>query len=102
MTLKYDTLPANIAGNTLFIAWWNGSQWLEIPSTIDPVNKTVTAQVSHFTDYVVMGKKLTTNSPPWSLIISISILVIFIIFIIFFLAWRRRKKQEEERRIERI
>jgi hypothetical protein len=102
MTLKYDTLPANIIGNTLFIAWWNGSKWLEIPSTIDPVNKTVTAQVSHFTDYVVMGKKLTTNSPPWSLIISIIILVIFIIFIIFFLAWRRRKKQEEERRIERI
>ena len=102
MTLKYDTLPANLIGNTLFIAWWNGSQWLEIPSTIDPVNKTVTAQVSHFTDYVVMGKKLTTSSPPWSLIINIGILVIFIIFIIFFLAWRRRKKQEEEKRIERL
>jgi len=94
MTLKYDTLPSGVKGNTLFIAWWDGTQWLEIPGTIDPATQTVTAQVPHFTDFVVMG--IATTSPPWALLTGIIIAAIVAIgLLIYFLIVRRQHKKGE-------
>ena len=58
MTLKYDpaTLPSGVSESTLYIAYWDGSQWQKLPSTIDTVTRTVTALVPHFTDLAVLGQ----------------------------------------------
>ena len=94
MTLKYDTLLSGVKGNTLFIAWWDGTQWLEIPGTIDPATQTVTAQVPHFTNFVVMGTE--TTSPLWALLTGIIITAIVVIgLLIYFLIVRRQHKKGE-------
>ncbi len=58
LTLKYDmaTIPQGVSESTLFIAYWDGSQWQVLATTVDTVAKTVTALVHHFTDFAVMGK----------------------------------------------
>jgi hypothetical protein len=94
MTLKYDTLPSGVKGNKLFIAWWDGTQWLEIPGTIDPATQTVTAHVPHFTNFVVMGTE--TTSPLWALLTGIIITAIVVIgLLIYFLIVRRQHKKGE-------
>ena len=51
MTLKYDPakLPPGVSESTLYIAYWDGSQWQKLTSTVDTATKTVTALVPHFT-----------------------------------------------------
>ena len=63
MTLKYDpaTLPSGVSESTLYIAYWDGSQWQKLPSTIDTVTRTVTALVPHFTDLAVLGQISVTT-----------------------------------------
>ena len=57
LTIKYDVaaLPAGVAESGLFIAYWDGSKWSVLSSTIDVQAKNLTAQVSHFTVFAVMG-----------------------------------------------
>jgi len=58
LTLNYDpsSLPAGTAPSTLNIAWWDTAtgQWVNLPSVVDQVNHTVTAQVPHFTLFSVL------------------------------------------------
>ena len=63
MTLKYDpaTLPSGVSESTLYIAYWDGSQWQKLPSTIDTVTRTVTALVPHFTDFSIFGQTSVTT-----------------------------------------
>lgn len=57
LTIKYDqaALPAGVAESGLFIAYWDGSKWSALSSTVDTRAKNLTAQVSHFTVFAVMG-----------------------------------------------
>jgi hypothetical protein len=57
LTMKYDTapLPAGVNEAGLFIAYWDGSKWSALSSTIDTQAKTMTAQVSHFSTFAVLG-----------------------------------------------
>jgi hypothetical protein len=57
LTIKYDpaTLPAGVAESGLFIAYWDVSKWSALSSTVDTQAKNLTAQVSHFTVFAVMG-----------------------------------------------
>ena len=53
-TIHYDQLPAIANENGLYIALWNGKEWISLPSTIDSQSKTVSASVSHFSKYALM------------------------------------------------
>ncbi len=55
MTLEYDvsSVPAGVSESNLYIAYWDGSTWQAISSTVDITNKLVSAPVSHFTIFAL-------------------------------------------------
>ena len=57
LTMNYtpDTLPEGVNESELYIACWDGSQWQTLDSTVDTTTHTVTAKVSHFSQFAVMG-----------------------------------------------
>jgi len=59
LTIKYDEskIPEGVAEKNLVVAWWdkNTSQWVELESTVDPENDTITAKVSHFTAFTILA-----------------------------------------------
>ena len=57
LTLRYDaaSLPQDVSESNLYIAFWNGSSWSELPSTVDTQDESVSAQVSHFTVFAILG-----------------------------------------------
>jgi len=61
-------LPAGVTEDSLVLAYWDAANqaWEEYPSTIDKVNKKVTASISHFSKYSLIGKKAppTVPTPP--------------------------------------
>lgn len=65
LTMTYDpgTLPPGVAERDLYIAYWDGSQWLILESTTDTTTKTVSAKVSHFTLFAVIGRLAPTPTP---------------------------------------
>jgi hypothetical protein len=106
MTLKYDpaTLQPGVSPDTLYIAYWDGSQWQKLVSTIDTVNDTVTALVPHFTDFAVLAQAtMTTTTMPtttsttphnrWWQIAVIVVMIVIVIALIVCLLFARRKKK---------
>ena len=64
MTLKYETpLPTGLTESALYIAYWNGSAWTKLDSTVDTGAKEVSASVSHFTIFALRGIPETTAQP---------------------------------------
>lgn len=61
LTFTYATadIPEGIPENNLSITYWNAhtDQWVAMPSLVDSKTHTVTAQVSHFSVYAIMGSK---------------------------------------------
>ena len=61
MVITYDSgkLPAGVAEKDLVIGYYDTTQkkWIEmIPCTVDTAKHTVTAKVSHFTSFALLGK----------------------------------------------
>jgi len=58
VTLKYDpaNLPADVQEADLYVALLENSDWTEVPSAVDTKAKTVTAQISHFSTYALLGR----------------------------------------------
>jgi hypothetical protein len=58
LTMEYDpaTLPEGMEESELYIAFWDGSQWMPLESTVDTVANVITAQVSHFTNFAIIGE----------------------------------------------
>ncbi len=58
LTISYDpkALSEGATENELYIAYWNGLQWLTLESTVDTEANTVSAKISHFTQFTVIGK----------------------------------------------
>jgi len=58
VTVKYDSasLPPDVLETGLYLALLENSNWTEVPSSVDPVAKTVTAKVSHFSTYALLGR----------------------------------------------
>jgi hypothetical protein len=60
LTWTYDpaTLPAGVAEQNLVIAYYDAAsgKWVELPGTVNTTTHTVTAQVSHFSTYAIIGK----------------------------------------------
>jgi len=59
LTYAYDPseIPGDIAEENLFFAYHDeeAGEWVELPSTVDLENNTVTASVPHFTSFAVIG-----------------------------------------------
>jgi hypothetical protein len=55
MTLQYavSSVPAGVSESSLYIAYWTGSTWQALVSTVDTTNKLVSASVSHFTIFAL-------------------------------------------------
>ncbi|MBI4266739.1 MAG: hypothetical protein HY668_00005 [Chloroflexi bacterium] len=62
-TYSPDKLPAGAIEDKLVIAFWDGSKWVNLESTIDKPVKTVTAGVSHFTVFALMSPIEPAPSP---------------------------------------
>jgi len=59
-----DTLPAGVAEEDLVIAYYDTTtkSWVKLTSVVDTVNHTVTAQVSHFTVYALIGTAVAATT----------------------------------------
>ncbi|MFC2003424.1 Ig-like domain-containing protein, partial [Chloroflexota bacterium] len=58
-TITYDPneIPEGVNENNLVIAMWDSAtgNWVELDSTVDPDNNTITAPVSHFTAFTIVA-----------------------------------------------
>jgi len=63
LMVKYDpaSLPADVTESNLYIAFWTGTVWNELQSSVNTQDSTVSAPVSHFTVFALMGR---TGSQP--------------------------------------
>jgi len=69
ITMSFIYTTADIAGvseGSLYIAWWDGTNWVKLNSTVNAANKTVTASITHFTVFALVGLQAqpTTTPPP--------------------------------------
>jgi len=64
LTIECDplTLPEDVAEQSLYIAYWDGSKWVTLTSTVDTTAHTVSCQISHFTTFAVIGN-ITPPAP---------------------------------------
>ena len=64
LTFKYDlaALPSGVTESNLYIGFWNGSSWTNLPYKVNTEAKTVTAEVRHFTIMALLGK--VNSAPP--------------------------------------
>jgi hypothetical protein len=62
---SYDpnTLPSGAAEKDLYVVYWDGVQWQSVGGTVNLVTHTVTAYVSHFSAYALMGKIILAPAP---------------------------------------
>ena len=78
ITLEYTYDPADIpegvAEEDLVLAYYDeaAGEWVELPSTVDPVTHTITASASHFTTFAIIG----AITPPAPAAFSVSNLTI--------------------------
>ena len=67
LTITYDAslIPEGIAEENLVIAMWDedAGEWVELPSTVDTVNHTITASVSHFTTFAIIAREVPPPEP---------------------------------------
>ena len=50
-----EALPEGVAEEDLVIAYYIDGEWVELVGVVDPVTKTITASVSHFTTIAIIG-----------------------------------------------
>ncbi len=53
LKITYDSLPPDMKEETIRIVYWNGLSWENVEGILDTVNKTVSANISHFSNYAV-------------------------------------------------
>jgi len=67
MTWTYDpeSLPEGITEDSLVLAFYDeiAGEWIELECVVDTVNNTITAQVSHFTEFAVIVRLLAIEEP---------------------------------------
>ena len=66
LTIIYDaeSLPDGVSEEELYIAYWDGTQWVAVESTVDTEANTVSAELSHFTQFAVIGTVPPPVVPP--------------------------------------
>ena len=43
-------------GSGDYVAWWNGTSWIKLPSAVNSANGTIAASVSHFTKFALISQ----------------------------------------------
>jgi len=68
ITITYNpaSLPADVQESNLYLALLENANWAEVPSTVDTQAKTVTAQISHFSTYALLGRVTAAPESPAS------------------------------------
>ncbi|MFC1900205.1 hypothetical protein ACFLYN_01285 [Chloroflexota bacterium] len=71
MTYDPGTLPEGVLEEELFVAYWDGSEWQSLSGVLDTEANTISVQVSHFTEFAVIGgipetEESGTETPPAS------------------------------------
>jgi hypothetical protein len=61
-------IPQGVAESSLTLASVSGSEWIDIPTTVDTVNKLLIGQTTHFSPYG--GKIADTNKLPYGTLIG--------------------------------
>ncbi len=63
LKLRYtaEDLPEGAVEDELYIAYWNGARWLALESQVDTAARTVTAEVTHFTQFALVSRLLTAE-----------------------------------------
>jgi uncharacterized protein (DUF362 family) len=72
LTMSYDSykLPENISEEGLYIAYYDGTQWQSLNSTIDTKGKVANAKISLFRSYALMGKVTLPSPTPVTAIVA--------------------------------
>ncbi len=59
LTFEYSKskIPDGVAEENLVLAYWDktAGEWIELEGTVDPENNTITAEISHFTDFTTLA-----------------------------------------------
>ncbi len=65
MSYNHTWLPEKVDEEGLLIGYYDiaTGQWTLLPSLVDIENNTVTAQISHFTQFAILGKEATAAAP---------------------------------------
>jgi hypothetical protein len=65
ITINYKSLalPPGVSESTLYIAYRDGSEWQALQSSVDTEFKTVSAFISHFTVFALIGEFIPAPSP---------------------------------------
>lgn len=66
LTLNFNEsdLPAGVPETDLVLAYWDGSQWVMLESTVDAETNTISAKVAHFTTFAVMAEEEAPTPAP--------------------------------------
>jgi len=64
-TYEPGEIPEGVLEEELIIAFCDedSGEWIQVPAVVDADNNTVTAQISHFTTYAVIGKGIVVVVP---------------------------------------
>ncbi len=62
MSYDPESLPDGMTEDELYIIYWDSSQWQALPSVLDSEANTVSAQISHFTQFAIAGKLPTAQT----------------------------------------
>jgi hypothetical protein len=63
LTLSVGYPEGHLPDSNDYLAWWNGSGWVELPSLVNSANATVTAKVRHFTRFAIIASDDTAAAP---------------------------------------
>jgi hypothetical protein len=67
-TWSYDlaALPQNVSENSLVIVYFDNAagKWVELDGKVDKTNHTITASVTHFTTFAMLGTVAPVTTPP--------------------------------------
>jgi hypothetical protein len=63
LTITCGKLPDGVSEKDLYLAYSDGVEWRELETLVDPLTKTVTAKVAHFSSFALIGKVSLTPTP---------------------------------------
>ena len=68
VSVVFNYTSADLAGgiteSSLYIAWWNGTAWVKLASTVDTATKTVTAAITHSAIFGLFGQTTPATTVP--------------------------------------
>lgn len=74
LTVEYreSKIPDGVAEENLVLAYWDeeAEEWVELEGTVDPKNNTITAKISHFTNFTILAHTRSASFTATDLVIA--------------------------------